>query len=132
MTILLQGQARSRFYYAPLNDWRSGNVDKETAEKAWSLDDTSASYPRIGIRYGNADFYNENSAFVRLKNMEIGYTLPERFFKGAGISKTRIYVAGYNLLTIGHLKAIDPETNDVELQNYPQVRIFNTGIRMTF
>jgi TonB-linked SusC/RagA family outer membrane protein len=131
-TVLLQGQARARFYYAPLIDWRSGNVDKKSAEKAWTLTNTDSNYPRIAVRYGDADFYNESAAFIRLKNVEIGYTLPAHLLEGFGVSATRIYLAGYNLLTISPLKGIDPETSDVELQNYPQMRIFNTGIRMTF
>jgi hypothetical protein len=137
-SILFQGQARARFYYAPLTDPVSGNVEREAAEKAWTLSNTDSNYPRLGSNISNggvisSSFYYRNAAFVRLKNVEIGYTIPEKFFgPKLGVKGLRLYVAGYNLLTISELKNVDPETGDESYQTYPQVRIFNCGAKLTF
>ena len=79
-----------------------------------------------------SSFYYKNAAFLRLKNLEIGYTFPERFFAKAGIKGLRLYVGGYNLFTIDGLKTVDPETSDEELQTYPQMRIYNAGVKIMF
>ena len=137
-SLLLQGQGRVRFYYAPLMDPVSYNVEKEAAEKAWTLDNPDSDYPRIGstVSLGSvnrSDFYIRNAAFLRLKNVELGYSIPRRVFGfKVGIKGMRFYVGGYNLLTISSLKSVDPENNDEGYQTYPQTRIFNTGVKITF
>lgn len=136
--ILFQGQARARFYYAPLVDPVSGNVEKEAAERAWTLTNTDASHPRLGSNISNggvtaSSFYYRNASFVRLKNIELGYTLPASVFgQNAAVKGLRFYVAGYNLFTLSELKNVDPETSDESYQTYPQMRIFNTGVKLTF
>ena len=65
--------------------------------------------------------------------MELGYSIPRRVFGfKVGIKGMRFYVGGYNLLTISSLKSVDPENNDEGYQTYPQTRIFNTGVKITF
>ncbi len=137
-SLLLQGQARARFYYSPLTDPVSGNIEKEAALNAWTLDNPTASRPRIGSTVSNggvnrASFYYRNAAFLRLKNVEIGYTIPDNIlFNKMKIKSLRFYIAGYNLLTFSGLKNVDPETSDESYQTYPQMRIFNTGVKLTF
>lgn len=112
-------------------------MEKEAARKAWTLDNRDSDYPRMGSIVSNAgvnrsSFYYKNAAFLRLKNLEIGYTFPERFFGKSGIKGLRLYVGGYNLFTIDGLKTVDPETSDEELQTYPQMRIYNAGVKIMF
>ena len=71
-----------------------------------------------------------NAAFLRLKNVELGYNLPSNALKSVGIKGLRIYVGGYNLFTITGLKELDPETNNTA--TYPLMRVFNTGVKVTF
>lgn len=135
--VLLQGQARARFYYSPLNDPRSGNLDREAAEKAWTFENRDSNYPRIGSTASNGSvyrnsFYYKDASFLRLKNLEIGYTLPKTLLAKLGITNTRIYIGGYNLFTIDGLKSVDPETSDESVQTYPQLRVFNAGVKLTF
>ena len=152
LSLLLQGQARARYYYAPLTDPVSGNIEYDAAVNAWyctiEKDDAGNSivvegnpgtnYPRIASNIGNGGVYRSshyyrNAAFLRLKNLEIGYTLPGRVFgHQVGIKNIRFYVAGYNLLTFSELKTIDPETSDEGYQTYPQVKIYNAGVKVTF
>lgn len=137
-SLLLQGQARARFYYSPLTDPVSGNIEREAALNAWTLDNPTASRPRIGSTVSNGgvnrvSFYYRNAAFLRLKNVEIGYTIPDNIlFNKMKIKSLRFYIAGYNLLTFSGLKNVDPETSDESYQTYPQMRIFNTGVKLTF
>jgi TonB-linked SusC/RagA family outer membrane protein len=137
-SVLFQGQGLSRYYYAPLTDPVSGNVEKNAALNAWNLKNTSSDYPRLGSNVSNgsvtrSSFYYKNSAFLRLKNVEIGYTFPEKFFGPKfGVKGLRIYFAGYNLFTFSQLTSVDPETGDESFQTYPQVRIINFGAKLSF
>lgn len=138
LSLLLQGQARARYYYAPLTDPVSGNLEKTAAENAWTLDNRGSDYPRLGSTVSNgsvnrSSFYYRNAAFLRLKNLELGYTIPQNIlFTKIGVKNLRVYLAGYNLLTISGLKNVDPETSDESYQTYPQMRIFNAGVKLTF
>jgi hypothetical protein len=116
----------------------SGNVERFAAERAWTLDNPDSNYPRIGSNIVNgsvtrSSWYYRNAAFLRLKNIELGYSIPSNsLFNRLGINGLRFYIAGYNLLTLTGLKEVDPETSDESYQTYPQVRIFNTGVKLTF
>lgn len=138
LSVLFQGQGRARYYYAPLMDPVSGNVEREAAEKAWTLNNTDSDWPRLGSNVSNghttrSSFYYRDASFLRLKNVELGYTFNQAMFgTKVGIRSLRIYIAGYNLLTFSGLKNVDPETDDESYQNYPQMRIFNAGVKLTF
>ena len=137
-SMLLQGQARARYYYSPAMDPVSGNLDYFAAANAWTLDNRDSDYPRIGSTVSNGgvnrvSYYSRNASFLRLKNIELGYTIPmKRLLPKLNVSGLRFYVAGYNLLTFSELKFVDPETSDESYQTYPQMRIFNTGVKLTF
>ena len=137
-SMLLQGQALARYYYSPQMDPVSSNLDYYAATNAWTLDNTTSDYPRIGSTVSNggvnrADFYSMNASFMRLKNVEVGYTLPvAKMNPRLGIKSLRFYIAGYNLLTLSELKFVDPETSDESYQTYPQMRIVNTGLKLSF
>ena len=137
-SMLLQGQARARYYYSPMMDPVSGNLDYYAAANAWTLDNRDSDYPRIGSTVSNggvnrSSYYSRNASFLRLKNIELGYTIPmKRLLPKLNVSGLRFYVAGYNLLTLSELKFVDPETSDEGYQTYPQMRIINTGVKLTF
>ena len=80
-----------------------------------------------------ADYYSRNASFLRLKSLELGYSLPlSRYLPKTGVRSLRFYIAGYNLLTLSQLKFVDPETSDEGYQTYPQMRIVNTGVKISF
>lgn len=78
------------------------------------------------------DFFIQNRSFLRLKNLEIGYTLPEKTLRFMGISSLRIYAGGQNLLLWDKLRAthIDPEQENS--YGYPITRNFNIGCNINF
>ena len=70
--------------------------------------------------------------YLRLKNLEIGYTIPAHLLKKAGISRLRIFANTQNLLTFDTIKVIDPENDNKDFTAYPQRRYFRGGISITF
>ena len=134
LTVLFQGQARARYYYSPLTAPAEFNIEYYAAKNAWTLDNKDANFPRLGstVSKQTNSFFHRNASFLRLKNVELGYTIPQKAFGNVPIKSLRVYLAGYNLLTISGLKEVDPETSDGEFQTYPQMRIFNAGVKLTF
>lgn len=96
----------------------------------------NAKYPRLTTvansnNYINSTLWMKNADFLRLRNVEIGYTLPESLQKKLRLSNARIFVNGINLLTWSSLLKdynIDPETNS----GYPALKSYNTGISVNF
>lgn len=98
----------------------------------------NATYPRLTY---NTDFnqstfstfWLENAAYLRLKNVQLGYTLPAEITKKAKIEKCRFYVSGDNLLTLSNFfYAYDPETPISRGGYYPQIKTFVVGVNLTF
>lgn len=107
----------------------------------WLGANTNAKFPRLTASAKNRQTqttYLENAAYIRLKNFQLGYTLPTSLTQKVGISKARIFFSAENLFTLTGLPSgIDPETlgnnNDYGGQaNYPLTRTFSTGISVNF
>ena len=77
--------------------------------------------------------YLYDASYLRLKNVELSYNFPKQWFTHTPISALRMYVNGFNLLTWDKLKVIDPEAQPANRGNfYPQQRIYNLGVNVTF
>ncbi len=95
-------------------------------------------YPALGMGAGSSQpsegnsFYLLNRSFLRLKNVELGYSLPQRWLKSLNISRVRIYVNGNNLLTWKKypVNTIDPETTTT--LTYPITKMINVGFNVVF
>lgn len=88
-----------------------------------------------GWNYLPSNFWLQNAAYIRLKSLELGYTLPSSMVGKTGfIRSLRIYVNGFNLITWSGLnKFIDPEhTSAVYGMNYPIMKTYNLGVNLTF
>jgi TonB-linked SusC/RagA family outer membrane protein len=73
--------------------------------------------------------------YLRLKNIELGYTLPKNWLQRIGIDNVRVYVSAFNLLTFTHggmMKYMDPENDNDNLQYYPQMKSANFGLTLSF
>lgn len=102
--------------------------------KAWSPDNKQNKYPRLvmGDPAGNlrySDFFFESGAYLRLQNVQIGYTLPKSFYAFCkhAIRNVRVYVGASNLFTITGYSGLDPE-NDT----YPAPKVFFMGLNAKF
>ena len=97
----------------------------------------------------STDFYIEDGSYLRLRTLQIGYTLPADILGKIGLGNTRIYLQGQNLLTITDYSGIDPALSSFGLNNnnginasdqrmgfdfgnYPQSRIIQFGINAAF
>ncbi|MEO6723271.1 MAG: TonB-dependent receptor [Ferruginibacter sp.] len=114
-----------------------GNYLKDSYDNRWTIDNPSTKYPRTVDRnnqyFSNRNtFYMVNTNYVRLKNFEAGYTLPASIGRKFGISRLRVYVNGLNMITWSKQDIFDPEAQNTSLQYYPQSKIINTGINLTF
>jgi TonB-linked SusC/RagA family outer membrane protein len=80
------------------------------------------------------DFWVTNVRYLRLRNMELAYNLPQSLLRRVRISKARVYVNGTNLMTFDNVKAleIDPEISSANGLVYPQQRLYNLGFNLTF
>lgn len=78
--------------------------------------------------------FNLHSAdYLRLKNAELGYTFDRSICQRIGIQNLRLYVSGSNLLTWTSLfQGLDPESFSDRINNFPQVKIINFGVNVTF
>lgn len=83
-----------------------------------------------------SSFTLHDATYLRLKSIELGYTLPKNIARFISASSVRFYVNGYNLLTFtnrnGIMKNVDPETNSTGLRYYPQMKAYNFGVNITF
>lgn len=78
----------------------------------------------------------QKANYLRLKTLELGYTLPKSLLTKAGIENFRVYINAFNLFTFtnreGLMKYMDPENNEKAFRYYPQMRTFNFGVNLTF
>jgi hypothetical protein len=113
-----------------------GNYYKEYADNRWTPENPSSTYSRSWNRdneywrsQGNT-YWLRSMDYIRLKNVELGYSLPLTAIRALGIENLRFYVNAVNLLTIDKCKLIDPETEGGT--SYAPQRILTGGLTLTF
>lgn len=122
------------------------NALADAYTKAWTKDgDLDAVYPRITNSDSNnnmrgSSFYVENGSYLRLQNMQIGYTLPSHICQKSKLfSSCRFYVSGQNIFTLTGYSGLDPELGinnpldmGVDTTRYPSSRTFTFGVNLQF
>lgn len=128
------------------------NIREDRLTDSWTPDNPNAKYPKIdqsdGFSNNASDFYVSDGSYVRLKNLQIGYTIPSARFGNVGIESLRLYVSGQNLFTISGYDNLDPAlpavTNTVNGLNvadqragidrgtYPTNKILTFGLTASF
>lgn len=139
LSVLFQGQARSVQYVAA-ESGEVGNYFSSWADHRWSPNNPNGTYPRADVRTSSSineglfknDFWLQNTSFLRLKNVELGYTFSDALLSKIGVKSARLYASGFNLLTFTKAKDVDPEGDSANGQFYPQQRIYNLGINVNF
>ena len=156
-SFFFQGSARSSFFIdgyktAPFidinsddqgDDWNAKNGNNALlqvwADNHWSEDnrDIYAAWPRLSDQIVDnnnrrSTWFMRNGAFLRLKSVELGYTLDkDTFISKAKIASMRFYLSGTNLLTFSHFKLWDVEMGGNGL-GYPIQKVFNLGVNVNF
>lgn len=152
LRIFLQGTAKrdywigdNTFFGAQGGTWQASCFDYHldfftTGEEEWNdyfPANLDAYYPRP-LENGSKNQqtqtrYLQNAAYMRLKNLQLGYTFPRHLTEKAGISNLRIFVSGDNIWTVSSLpRGIDPETVGSSAKVYPLSRNWSFGINVTF
>ena len=148
LSILLQG-ATGAASYVSSEAGRFGNYFQRFADERWTPDNTSASGPRTFNR-GNFYWASESNTYwlhknnyVRLKTLQLGYTISAQKVQKLGLKNLRVYVSGYNLLTYSpDIKEFDPElgasstdraaASNITGYNYPLQRVVSMGLQVGF
>jgi len=118
-----------------------GNYLKYFNDHRWSIDNPSSVDPRLASRgdtyytggnYGFNTYYLFDKNYIRLKNIELGYNFTPKVLDKVRISALRIYINALNLFTIDKNKIYDPEATAESGVYYPQARVLNAGLTLTF
>ena len=100
-----------------------------------------ASYPRLRLEdvggHPNTDYSSdfwtiENAYFIRLKELQLSYTLNSRLLQSMGLNNLRMYVMAHNLAHLSNIKLDDPENNVQHGRYYLQQRSFSLGLNVSF
>jgi hypothetical protein len=104
----------------------------------WTPENPSNKYPRLttdGVRNNiHSTFYMEDASYLRLKNIELGYTFDKKLVPVLGGCKVRLYANIQNAITFTNYKGFDPEkeTSQTRAEAYPQTRIYTFGVSVNF
>ncbi|HTE27380.1 SusC/RagA family TonB-linked outer membrane protein [Flavitalea sp.] len=140
LSILMAGQSGAKWRLNNgFNSGAAGNGLKYVANNSYSPDNVNAELPMIapnGTGASNSDFYYHESTWLRMKNIQLGYTLPNKWLSRVKISALRLYASGDNLFLIyNNLEkygAGDPEFLSGNGGVYPNMRTVSVGLNITF
>lgn len=138
-SMLLQGAAGCKVY------WQSSayntptvrygyQINKEVADGRWFEGRTDATYPRF-LQYENtintqaSDFYLQNKNYLKIRNIQLGYTLPKSWMEAIHIERVRVYGSLENFFTFTKYKGFDPEVSGIA---YPTMKQAVVGLNVTF
>jgi len=141
--MMAQGAAGNKIFNAMRRLELSEANYQSAALNRWTGEGSSNTYPRLTKTDPNenysrpSNFYLEDGDYLRLKTMQLGYSLPKDVIGQAGMSRARIYVMAENLVTFTKYTGFDPEIgggNSVGIDRgyYPQARSFMLGVNLTF
>lgn len=145
LSMFFQGVAGIKVFngykFTAYNASQSGyNLDSRALD-AWTPENTNTNIPRLSTKDDNQNFgkasswYLEDASYLRLKNITIGYTLPESAMRKLSINSSfRVFLSGENLLTITGYKGMDPEVGGIglDIAKYPLSRTISGGFSFTF
>ncbi len=137
-TVQLNGMADRHVRLHGIGRHSNNDNFTEYMKNAWSADNPNSNlYPRLDNRnnspnYTHSDFWIENGSFIRLRNVELGYTLPK--FTNRKQGNLRFYVNMLNPLVWHHLPTddFDPESSNSDNTNFPIMKAFNMGVNLKF
>ncbi len=135
--VFFQGQGMAKTLFMPTMNMVQEYFDHRYVESDPSTH-AHAKYPKALIKQTYCDTWNgkystwwlRNTAFLRLKTLEVGYTLPKNLVNRFGIDNLRVYANGTNLFTLDKFKVADPEVGSIT--EYPLQRMLNFGVNLTF
>jgi TonB-linked SusC/RagA family outer membrane protein len=142
LSVLVQGATGGMQIVGITESGDIGNFLEWSYLNRWSIDNPSSVNPRLSNRGAtyytdsnnalNNTYWLRSNNYIRLKNVELGYTLPNTLVEKVGLNSVRVYANGLNLATLDKIKIWDPESPNSSGQYYPQARVINFGIKAAF
>lgn len=139
--ILLSGMLNRSLFISNNVLWGlqdNNNITADVAENSWGVSQTPQ-YPRLTTQanphnYQASSLWLRNVDFLRIQNMEIGYSLPAKWLRKVSISSLRFFVNGYNLISFDGLKKLhlNAEVPNAGVTLYPETRVINIGTSLKF
>ncbi len=122
----------------PFNNGANATWEWET--DSWTPDRPNARLPQVtpsdvdDDNYVASDFWLQNGSYVRLKNIQLSYTLPSTWLSVAKIKNASVYINAENYLTFSNYKGFDPESivNASTIYHYPMLKTISAGVNVTF
>ena len=146
-SMFIQGSQGNDILNMKMYDLESGNAyvnaPKGFLERSWTGEGTSDRFHRIseeqGLNQSVSDYFVEDGSYMRIKNLQLGYSLPSQLVRKVGLNQLRVYISAQNLLTLTKYSGLDPEmgsssplTNGIDRGYYPQARVFSMGVNLKF
>src|ERR1051326_9184961 len=157
LSVFFQGQYGNKIYSQVNMDiegfYRAFNVTQRVYDERWHGEGTSNTMPRVSFngasnnKYPSSRFL-EDGSYVRLKNLQIGYTIPEKIVNRLHMKSLRFYVTGQNLWTLTNYTGLDPEMHvsdnvkrdtyggdvaaGIDWGTYPSARSYIIGVNLNF
>lgn len=136
LTMLWQGAAGAN-QYVRTESGLIGNFPVAYVENRWTEENPNTDVARV---FDNREYWITqqnsywlyNTDYLRLKTLQIGYNLPLELVQKVRIQNLRVYLSGQNLVTIDRVKIFDPELPNGAGHYYPQVKVYNVGVGVTF
>ncbi|WP_249219732.1 TonB-dependent receptor [Chitinophaga sp. HK235] len=138
LAFLLQGSAGRKDFW--LNNYNDVNFSASRYAASWShwtnpwsVENRDGGWPRIGGPGGNREestFWLDNLAYLRLKNIQLGYMLPLSLIKRIGINSFRIYGSAENIATLTSFRGLDPEQTGNRSNAYPLNKSYSIGVNV--
>lgn len=143
LTLDFQGVSGVEIYNANLGlRYGTENFTEDYYKNRWHGQGTSNFYPSANIggstNYLSNSFFVENGSYFRIRNMQLGYTLPKRYLGNTGISRLRVYVNAQNAFNFFPYRGFSPEVGGgptragVDVNVYPLYATYNFGVNLTF
>jgi hypothetical protein len=140
--LLFQGVGEVSRYYQNL--WYTSAIRYRRAINteflnAWTPDNTNTTVPRLTLETNGdnvqpSSYWVQNASFLRLKDVQLTYTLSDKILQKTFVSSIQVYANGQNLFTKTDFNGLDPETaspTNARIE-YPNVRIFTIGLNVSF
>ncbi|MDR2916130.1 MAG: TonB-dependent receptor [Tannerella sp.] len=140
-SMFMQGVGKRDVYLEKNAVWAfysGGKVQDWMVENRWTPENVNASYPRFIANtshnnYQASDFWIYSAAYLRIKNVTLGYTIPKELLRRLSIQNMRLYVTTNNLFTFDKMPSgIDPESPAGDINGYPLTTTYAIGVNVSF
>ena len=114
----------------------NGNTPYYLVEDSWTPENRDAEFTRLSTEFRSNNAYASSwwirdASYVRIKDVQLGYELPDDLLNRFNIERVRIYLSGSNLHTFSALEYLDPESPNVHNGYYPQQKTYSLGVNIT-